>query len=164
MTRNFDVVYSYNAAESYSLAACVLADRLAGGPGIVTPWPTDDPGLSRAERRELQTLLTRKGYDVGEPDGAIGAKTKAAIADFRAEAGHAGERAGLGQGAGGAEKVRQTRPAKSGRQGSPRSPARQALKLPTHSQPAASQGGSGAQSSGFPSPGDARTSSASSTT
>ena len=89
VTHNFDVVYSYNAAESYSLAACVLADRLAGGPGIVTPWPTDDPGLSRAGRRELQTLLARRGYDVGEPDGAIGAKTKAAIADFEQKQGMA---------------------------------------------------------------------------
>ena len=87
VTHNFDVVYSYNAAESYSLAACVLADRLAGGSGIVTPWPTDDPGLSRAGRRELQTLLARHGYDVGEPDGAIGAKTKAAIADFEQKQG-----------------------------------------------------------------------------
>jgi lytic murein transglycosylase len=82
VTHNFDVVYSYNAAESYSLAACVLADRLAGGAGVVTPWPTDDPGLSRAEKRELQTLLARRGYDVGQPDGAIGNKTKEAIADF----------------------------------------------------------------------------------
>ena len=82
VTHNFDVVFSYNAAESYTLAACVLADRLAGGPGIVTPWPTDDPGLSRAGRRELQTLLLKRGYDVGEPDGAIGTKTKEAIADF----------------------------------------------------------------------------------
>ena len=82
VTRNFDVVYSYNAAESYSLAACVLADRLAGGPGILTPWPTDDPGLSRQGRRELQTLLAKRGYDVGQPDGAIGNKTKSAIADF----------------------------------------------------------------------------------
>ncbi len=89
VTRNFDVVYSYNAAESYSLAACVLADRLAGGPGIVAPWPTDDPGLSRAGRRELQALLTKKGYDVGQPDGAIGAKTKAAIADFEQKQGMA---------------------------------------------------------------------------
>ena len=87
VTRNFDVVYSYNAAESYSLAACVLADRLAGGPGIVTPWPTDDPGLSRAGRRELQTLLIKRGYDVGEPDGAIGKKTTAAIADFEQKQG-----------------------------------------------------------------------------
>jgi lytic murein transglycosylase len=82
VTRNFDVVYSYNAAESYSLAACVLADRLSGGPGIVTAWPTDDPGLSREGRRELQTLLAKHGYDVGQPDGAIGTKTRAAIADF----------------------------------------------------------------------------------
>ena len=87
VTHNFDVVYSYNAAESYSLAACVLADRLAGGPGIVTPWPTDDPGLSRTERRELQTLLARRGYDVGQPDGAIGAKTREAIADFEGKNG-----------------------------------------------------------------------------
>ncbi len=87
VTRNFDVVYSYNAAESYSLAACVLADRLAGGPGIQTPWPTDDPGLSRAGRRELQALLAKHGYDVGAPDAAIGTKTKAAIADFEQKQG-----------------------------------------------------------------------------
>src|SRR5271166_5672902 len=71
VTKNFDVVYSNNAAESYSLAACVLADRLAGGPGIQTPWPTDDPGLSRAGRRELHTLSAKRGYDVGAPGGAI---------------------------------------------------------------------------------------------
>ena len=54
VTHNFDVIYSYNAAESYTLAIAILAQRLAGGPGIVTPWPTDDPGLSRAGRREFR--------------------------------------------------------------------------------------------------------------
>jgi lytic murein transglycosylase len=87
VTKNFDVIYSYNAAESYTLAIAVLAQRLAGGPGIVTPWPTDDPGLSRAERRELQALLAKHGYDVGPPDGAIGGKTKQAIADFQGKNG-----------------------------------------------------------------------------
>ncbi len=87
VTKNFDAIYSYNAAESYTLAIAILAQRLAGGPGIVTPWPTDDPGLSRAERRELQTLLAKHGYDVGAPDGAIGAKTKSAIADFQGKNG-----------------------------------------------------------------------------
>jgi lytic murein transglycosylase len=87
VTKNFDVIYSYNAAESYTLAIAILAQRLAGGPGIVTPWPTDDPGLSRAERRELQALLAKRGYDVGTPDGAIGAKTKSAIADFQGKNG-----------------------------------------------------------------------------
>ena len=87
VTRNFDAIYSYNAAESYALAAAILAQRLAGGPGVVTPWPTDDPGTSRAERREIQKLLISRGYDVGEPDGAVGAKTRAAIADFEAKSG-----------------------------------------------------------------------------
>ncbi len=87
VTKNFDAVYAYNAAESYALAICVLSDMLRGRPGIQTPWPTDDPGLSRAERRELQALLTRNGYDVGDSDGVIGTKTKEAIADFQARAG-----------------------------------------------------------------------------
>jgi lytic murein transglycosylase len=87
VTSNFDAIYSYNAAESYALAAAILAQRLAGSPGIVVRWPTDDPGLSRAERRELQGLLAKRGYDVGTPDGAIGAKTKSAIADFQGKTG-----------------------------------------------------------------------------
>jgi len=87
VTHNFDVIFSYNAAESYALAIAVLSDRLAGRGGIVTPWPTDDPGLSREERRKLQTLLIKRGYDVGEPDGAIGEKTRQAIADVERKAG-----------------------------------------------------------------------------
>jgi lytic murein transglycosylase len=83
VSHNFDVIYSYNASESYALAAAILAQRLAGGPGILGSWPTDDPGLSRVERRELQKLLARRGYDVGSPDGAIGEKTRTAIADFQ---------------------------------------------------------------------------------
>jgi lytic murein transglycosylase len=87
VTSNFDAIYSYNASESYALAIASLADRLAGGGPFKKPWPTDNPGLSRAERRELQRLLTAKGYDVGEPDGAIGKKTKDAIADFESKHG-----------------------------------------------------------------------------
>jgi len=81
VTKNFDAVYSYNAAESYGLAIALLGDRMKGLPGIRTAWPTDDPPLSRAQRRELQQLLTARGYDVGEPDGKIGQKTRDAIKD-----------------------------------------------------------------------------------
>ncbi len=87
VTSNFEAIYSYNASESYALAIGHLADRLAGGGPLATPWPTDDPGLSRAERRELQRLLINRGYDVGEPDGAIGKKTRDAIADFESKNG-----------------------------------------------------------------------------
>ena len=45
----------------------------------MTPWPTDDPGLSRAQRRELQTLLAARGHDIGEIDGALGDHSRAAI-------------------------------------------------------------------------------------
>lgn len=77
--RNFEALYSYNAAESYALAIAHLADRIEGGEGFVHPWPTDDVGLSRAERRELQTLLIARGHDIGEVDGRLGARSREAI-------------------------------------------------------------------------------------
>ena len=43
------------------------------------PWPTDDPGLSRAQNRALQALLLTRGHDIGSADGLIGARTREAI-------------------------------------------------------------------------------------
>jgi lytic murein transglycosylase len=88
VTRNFDAIYSYNAAESYALAIALLSDRLRGRHGLVAAWPTNDPGLSRADRREMQTLLMRRGYDLdGKADGVVGTKTKQAISDFQSRSG-----------------------------------------------------------------------------
>lgn len=77
--RNYDAIYSYNAAESYALAIATLADRLRGGAGLATAWPTDDPGLGRQERRQLQALLAARGHDIGEIDGMIGTASRRAI-------------------------------------------------------------------------------------
>lgn len=77
--RNFDAIYSYNAAESYALAIAHLSDRLMGQSAFRTAWPTDDAGTSRAERREIQRFLLSRGYDIGEVDGLIGDKTRQAI-------------------------------------------------------------------------------------
>jgi lytic murein transglycosylase len=77
--KNFDAIYSYNAAESYGLAIAHLSDRLRGAGPFTTPWPTDDPGLSRAERRELQGMLVLRGHEIGEVDGMLGDKSRAAI-------------------------------------------------------------------------------------
>jgi len=77
--KNFDAIYSYNAAESYGLAIAHLSDRMLGAGPFVTPWPTDDPGLSRTERRELQALLVLRGHEIGEVDGMLGDKSRAAI-------------------------------------------------------------------------------------
>lgn len=85
--RNFDAIYSYNAAESYALAIAHLSDRLRGAGPLQAAWPTDDPGLSRAERREVQARLIERGFDIGAADGIIGARTRAAIEAFQASVG-----------------------------------------------------------------------------
>lgn len=85
--RNFDAIYSYNAAESYGLSIAHLADRIGGGGVFKTPWPTEDPGTSRAERREIQQRLIDRGYEIGEVDGLIGAVSRKAISDFQAKVG-----------------------------------------------------------------------------
>ena len=89
VTRNFDAIYSYNAAESYALAIALLSDRLRGGGPLVTPWPVSDRGLSRAERRELQALLKQHGYEIEKIDGVIGTKSRQAIADYQGKIGAA---------------------------------------------------------------------------
>ncbi len=83
VTRNFDAIYAYNASESYALAIAHLGDRMKGGGAFAHGWPIEDEPLSRAQRREVQALLNKNGYSVGEPDGAIGSKTREAIADFQ---------------------------------------------------------------------------------
>ncbi|SMQ97214.1 lytic murein transglycosylase [Xanthomonas fragariae] len=76
---NYDAIYAYNAAESYALSIALLADRLRGGAGLIGAWPTDDPGLGRSERRELQQLLLARGHLIGEADGMVGTATRRAI-------------------------------------------------------------------------------------
>lgn len=87
VTRNFNALYSYNAAESYALAIGHLSDRLKGRGPLVKPWPTNDPGLTRAQRLQLQKLLLAAGYDIGEADGKIGPITTRAIKKVQARAG-----------------------------------------------------------------------------
>ena len=85
--KNYDAIYSYNAAESYALAISLLSNALRGQPGLRTPWPTDDPGLGRDERVELQRLLTARGYDIGAIDGVLGSVSRDAIRKEQARLG-----------------------------------------------------------------------------
>lgn len=86
--RNFDALYSYNASESYGLAIAHLSDRLRGGGSFIRPWPTQDGGLSRAEKRTIQELLIARGHDIGDIDGALGKRSVAAIKVEQARLGH----------------------------------------------------------------------------
>lgn len=79
VTGNFDAILHYNQSRRYALAVSLLLNRLQGEGALHTAWPTDDPGLSRAEVKELQTLLAARGHDVGVADGIPGGKTRDAV-------------------------------------------------------------------------------------
>jgi membrane-bound lytic murein transglycosylase B len=83
MLQNFRVIMKYNPAEAYAMAIGHLADRLRGGEPFVQAWPRHERVLTRGERYELQQLLAERGYDVGEPDGRLGGRTRNALRQFQ---------------------------------------------------------------------------------
>ena len=87
MMQNFRVIMKYNPAEAYALAIGHLSDRFKGGEAFAQPWPRHEAVLTRDERRELQELLNRKGFDTGEPNGRLGPKARAAVRDYQASIG-----------------------------------------------------------------------------
>jgi lytic murein transglycosylase len=95
VSRNFHTIFRYNNSDRYVMEVSVLANRIAGGPGIVTAWPTDDPGLSRAQIRQLQEWLLQRGHALVVADGVMGRNTRDAIEAERARKGlPAGRRVG----------------------------------------------------------------------
>ena len=83
VTKNFMAIRAYNASDNYALGVAMLGNRIGGGPGIVGAFPRETGALTHNQKEEVQRLLNRMGYDVGEPDGAIGEKTMAAIKSFQ---------------------------------------------------------------------------------
>jgi lytic murein transglycosylase len=75
---NFQAYLKWNNSLVYSTAAAYYATRLAGAPAM-DKGARNIPTLSVAQARELQQLLARRGFDVGEIDGKIGAATRAAV-------------------------------------------------------------------------------------
>ena len=82
--RNFRSIMRYNPAHKYALAIGHLADRLRGKGSLLT-WPGGIRSMAEADRKELQRLLAARGYDIGEIDGLIGPRTRAAIRDYQRE-------------------------------------------------------------------------------
>lgn len=95
VSRNFDTVLRYNRSERYVMEVALLAHKIAGGRDFATPWPTDDPGLTRAQVRELQQWLQQRGHAQVTPDGVMGRLTRDAIEkEFAARGLPPGRRAG----------------------------------------------------------------------
>ncbi|MEP7058440.1 MAG: lytic murein transglycosylase [Caldimonas sp.] len=79
VTSNYQAIWRYNRADAYALAIGLLSNALRGLPPQQVAWPTDDPGLSRAEFVELQALLLKRGHCDVRVDGADGPRTGAAV-------------------------------------------------------------------------------------
>lgn len=85
--KNFRTILVWNRSILYAIAVGHLADRLIGLPPLATPKPEKEVPLSRQDIEDMQRLLTAKGYDAGDADGMVGAKTRNAIKDFQQAAG-----------------------------------------------------------------------------
>ena len=79
VTRNYQAIWQYNRADAYALAIGLLSDALRGDPPMRAAWATDDPGLSRAELRALQTEFIQRGHTEVVADGFDGPRTREAI-------------------------------------------------------------------------------------
>jgi len=75
---NHFAIRRYNNSLAYALGVGLLADRFAGGGGLVTPWPHETP-LSLNDRMAAQAALAKQGYSPGQVDGVVGLGTRQAL-------------------------------------------------------------------------------------
>jgi lytic murein transglycosylase len=83
---NFKIYLEWNQSLNYATTVAYLATRYAGAPEM-RDVGKDIPSLSIDQVKELQTLLARRGHDVGRIDGIVGAGTRAAVKKVQLELG-----------------------------------------------------------------------------
>ncbi len=74
---NFSVYFEWNQSLVYVTTAAYFATRIMGA--SVYDAGNPDPGLTGDEIRLLQQRLAALGHDVGQIDGILGARTRAAV-------------------------------------------------------------------------------------
>jgi lytic murein transglycosylase len=74
---NFHVFFEWNKSFIYVLTAAQFANQLEGSPPFFPGNP--DKGLNKNQMKLLQAKLKDLGYEVGEIDGILGAKTRRSI-------------------------------------------------------------------------------------
>lgn len=77
--QNFRIYTQWNQSLTYATTAAHLATRMAGAPNLSKGNGQPINGLSYEQVKELQKMLTARGFDVGEADGKIGAGTRRAV-------------------------------------------------------------------------------------
>ncbi len=76
---NFKAFLGWNSAYVYSLTVAYFATRLAGAPVVDHAAAKTVTSLTTEQMKELQRLLNKHGYDVGDVDGKLGSATRAAV-------------------------------------------------------------------------------------
>ena len=71
VTKNFEVIKTYNISDVYALAVLHLADRFRGAPPFAGRWPAGDVQLSREDRMRIQQELTKRGFKPSNLQGMI---------------------------------------------------------------------------------------------
>ncbi len=71
VTKNFEVIKTYNISDVYALAVLHLADRFRGAPPFAGRWPDNDVQLSREDRMTIQRELAKAGFKPNNMQGMI---------------------------------------------------------------------------------------------
>jgi len=86
VTKNYQVIRSYNFADAYALSVGLISDRFKGSNTKVTDWPAITP-LLKSERIKMQKALKKQGYKVPNTFGRISHTMRMVIRDYQLEHG-----------------------------------------------------------------------------
>jgi peptidoglycan hydrolase-like protein with peptidoglycan-binding domain len=81
---NFQVYLEWNDSLVYTTTAAYLATRLAGATRV-SAGNAQVNSLSMEQIKQLQNYLVKRGLEVGEVDGIIGERTRAAVKRLQLE-------------------------------------------------------------------------------
>ena len=81
--KNYRTILTWNRSILYAIAIGHLADRLAGGPPFKSKRPAREVRLSRNDIKDMQRLLSARGFDTGGSDGVVGPITRLAIKTYQ---------------------------------------------------------------------------------
>jgi lytic murein transglycosylase len=84
---NFKAFLGWNSAFVYSTTVAYFATRLNGAPLVDHSAATTVTALTTEQMMDLQRLLAKAGYNVGEPDGKLGNATRTAVKQAQIKAG-----------------------------------------------------------------------------
>ena len=82
ITQSYTAVRKYNLSDSYVLSVVHLADHLRGKAPPKLNWPKTKP-LVKSQRKKIQSLLAKKGFEVPNRRGIITAEMRAVIRDYQ---------------------------------------------------------------------------------